>query len=224
MARTPAPSPHRALPIGPTVEAWRAMTPAERDSFLIAALDALSNPRDAMSEGRPHKKAKTRALDMLGLPLQRDGARHLSRGRDGCGVPRRGGVHPGSARGRRGGGARRRPAVGVGCRRRGQGARCRHRGSSPGRPRARCSSRTSSAMGASVSPSTSSTTTADSRIHGYRAPSPDARRYQRIIPQAGRYRSAVLGIDFAIHGGDSASSREWPSFSERPTSLTDSAA
>src|SRR6185503_7531568 len=69
MATKPSPlaSPPRPLPIGPTEEAWRAMTPAERERLLVKVLDALSDPRSAMSEGRPHKKAKTRALDMLGL-------------------------------------------------------------------------------------------------------------------------------------------------------------
>lgn len=43
------------------------MSPAERTRFLEEVLDALSDPRAAMSEGRPHKKAKTRALDLLGL-------------------------------------------------------------------------------------------------------------------------------------------------------------
>jgi hypothetical protein len=36
---------------------------------------------------------------------------------------------------------------------------------------------------------------------GYHLPSPQARRYQRIIPQGGRHASAVLGLDLAlIHG------------------------
>ena len=43
------------------------MSRAERDQFIIAVNDALSDPVIAMSEGRPHKKAKSRALDMLGL-------------------------------------------------------------------------------------------------------------------------------------------------------------
>src|SRR4051812_22700299 len=60
-------SPPGSLPIGPSEEEWRRMTTAERERFLVKVLDALSDPRSAMSEGRPHKKAKTRALDMLGL-------------------------------------------------------------------------------------------------------------------------------------------------------------
>lgn len=43
------------------------MSPAARETFLVRVLDALSDPAVAMTEGRRHKKAKTRALDALGL-------------------------------------------------------------------------------------------------------------------------------------------------------------
>lgn len=56
-----------SLPTVPTVEAWRAMTPTQRLDFQLRVLDALSDPAAAMSEGRPHKKAKSRALDALNL-------------------------------------------------------------------------------------------------------------------------------------------------------------
>ena len=60
-------SPPAPVPIAPTEEAWRAMSAAERERFLIQVNDALSDPLVTMSEGRPHKKAKSRAVDMLGL-------------------------------------------------------------------------------------------------------------------------------------------------------------
>ncbi len=60
----PPPAP---VPVTPSEEQWRAMTPAEREAFIIAVNDALSDPVITMSEGRPHKKAKSKALDMLGL-------------------------------------------------------------------------------------------------------------------------------------------------------------
>lgn len=43
------------------------MTPEARERFLVSVLDALSDPADAMTEGRPHKDAKARAIDLLGL-------------------------------------------------------------------------------------------------------------------------------------------------------------
>lgn len=43
------------------------MSADARERFLLRVLDALSDPRDAMSEGRPHKKVKARSLDLLGL-------------------------------------------------------------------------------------------------------------------------------------------------------------
>ena len=38
------------------------------------------------------------------------------------------------------------------------------------------------------------------RLYGYRLP-PGARRYTPIVPQGGRYHTAVLGLDFAIEDG-----------------------
>jgi Putative restriction endonuclease len=39
------------------------------------------------------------------------------------------------------------------------------------------------------------------QIYGYRLPSANARRYQRIVPQFGRHTSSVLGLDLAIERG-----------------------
>ncbi|MEZ4310086.1 MAG: Uma2 family endonuclease [Polyangiaceae bacterium] len=49
------------------MDAWRAMTPQARLDFQIRVIDALNAAADVMGEGRPHKKAKTRTLDALGL-------------------------------------------------------------------------------------------------------------------------------------------------------------
>src|SRR3954468_19269307 len=65
-APTPAPPP-APLPIAPTEAEWQAMTPDQSERRRVKVLDSLSDPRSLMSEGRPHKKAKSRALDMLGL-------------------------------------------------------------------------------------------------------------------------------------------------------------
>ena len=49
------------------------MTPAAREHFLLEVIDALSDVRITMSEGRPHKRAKSRAADMLGLHFKKLG-------------------------------------------------------------------------------------------------------------------------------------------------------
>jgi Uma2 family endonuclease len=69
MARTlgTPPAPLTLPVIAPTEEAWRAMSPSEQLDFLVRANEALSDPVAAMTEGRRHKKAKTRTIDALGL-------------------------------------------------------------------------------------------------------------------------------------------------------------
>jgi Uma2 family endonuclease len=49
------------------------MTPEQRLDFQLQVLDALSDPVAALSEGRPHKKAKSRALDALNLHFRTTG-------------------------------------------------------------------------------------------------------------------------------------------------------
>lgn len=61
------------LPTVPSVEEWRAMTPDQQLDFQLRVLDMLSDPVAAMSEGRPHKRAKTRALDALRLHFRTTG-------------------------------------------------------------------------------------------------------------------------------------------------------
>lgn len=51
------------------------MTQVERDRLIEDAIYALSDPQIAMGEGRPHKKAKSKALDMLGLHFRAMGRR-----------------------------------------------------------------------------------------------------------------------------------------------------
>jgi Uma2 family endonuclease len=65
----------RALPIAPTEEQWRAMSPAERSRFIDEVNAALSDPVEAMAEGRPHARAKGDALDALRLYFSRTGRR-----------------------------------------------------------------------------------------------------------------------------------------------------
>jgi len=62
--REPAPTP---LPTVPTVEVWRAMTPDQRLHLQVEINAALSESVDVMSEGQPHRRAKARTIDALGL-------------------------------------------------------------------------------------------------------------------------------------------------------------
>ncbi len=65
----------RVVPVAPSEERWREMSPRERERYIVSVNEALSDPLVAMSEGRPHKKAKSRALDMLGLHFRALGRR-----------------------------------------------------------------------------------------------------------------------------------------------------
>ena len=57
----------RSVPLAPTEDVWRTMTPAQRESLLVEVNDALTDAQIALPEGRPHKKAKSKTMDMLGL-------------------------------------------------------------------------------------------------------------------------------------------------------------
>jgi Uma2 family endonuclease len=186
--------------IAPTLDKWRAMTLAERERLLVQVNDVLSDPRAAMSEGRPHKKAKTRTLDLLG--------RHFAAmGRVIYLAEEMAVLYPGEeiftpdvlavldvpqpedderlawvvADESKGldlvlevlhHGDRKKDLVDN-----------VERYASLGIPEYFVYDR------------------ARQQIHGFRVTGPDARRYQRIVPQAGRFTSTVLGIDFAIVGG-----------------------
>jgi Uma2 family endonuclease len=59
--------PRLPVPVGPSAEEWRAMTPDARERFLVQVNDALTEPPDTMTEGRQHKKAKARIVELLDL-------------------------------------------------------------------------------------------------------------------------------------------------------------
>ncbi len=63
------------LPVAPSEEAWRAMTPAQRQAFVEETLSAIDDQADFMSEGRPHAHAKNKATDKLERYFQRIGRR-----------------------------------------------------------------------------------------------------------------------------------------------------
>jgi Uma2 family endonuclease len=194
------PRPPGSPPIAPTEEAWRAMAPAERERLLLRILDALSDPRSAMAEGRPHKKAKGRAIDMLTLHFGSTGrviylAEELAVLYPGEEVfvpdilavmdvpqpeddPRMAWVVAEEGRGL--------SLV----------LEVLHMGDR------------SKDLVANVEryaqlriPEYFVYDRLRQQVHAYRLPSPDATRYQRIVPQLGRYPSAVLGLDLAAFDG-----------------------
>ncbi|HEY8380205.1 MAG TPA: Uma2 family endonuclease [Nannocystis sp.] len=69
-ADAPSPIP---VPIGPSAERWRSMSPDERDRFYAEVFAALNQPAEMMTEGRPHSRAKSAAFDALTLHFKTTG-------------------------------------------------------------------------------------------------------------------------------------------------------
>jgi Uma2 family endonuclease len=189
-----------SLPIAPTEDEWQKLTPDERERLLEKVLDSLSDPRRLMSEGRPHKKAKSRALDLLGLHFNAVGrviylAEEMAVMSPGeevfspdvlavLDVPQ-----PEDDL---------RMAWVVADEKKGLDFVLE----------VLCRGDRNKDLVANVEryarldiPEYFIYDRARQQIHGYRLTGPDVKRYQRIVPQGGRYSSKVLGIDMVIQGG-----------------------
>ncbi len=176
------------------------MSADERERFLVRVNDSLSDPRDLMSEGRPHKKAKTRVVDLLGLHFR-------AMGRVVYVAEEMGVVYPGE------------PAFApdvlavvdveqpeddermawvVADEKRGidLAFEVLHRGD-----RDKDLVENVARYARLGIPEYFVYDRARQHIHGYRLPDPNPGRYERIVPQAGRHHSVVLGLDLAIQGG-----------------------
>lgn len=187
-------------PVAPTLEAWRAMTLEQREQFLVAANEATSDPKNTMGEGRPHKKAKTRALDMLGLHFKAMGrvvylAEEMTV------------VYPGeevftpdllAVVGVEEPEDDERLAWVVADEGRGLDVvlEVLHRGN-----RDKDLVENVQRYARLGIPEYFVYDRARQHLHGYRLAGDGARRYQRIVPQQGRYTSAVLGLDLSIQRG-----------------------
>lgn len=176
------------------------MTPSAREGLIVRILDALSDPAAAMSEGRRHKKAKSRVIDALGLHFGAIGrAVYLA---EEMAV-----LYPGEAVFT--------PDVlaVVGVAEPEDDARMAwvvvdegkgldlvievlHQGS-----RTKDLVDNVERYARLGIPEYFVYDRLHQRIYGYRLPDEDARRYQRIVPQFGRHTSSVLGLDLAIEGG-----------------------
>jgi Uma2 family endonuclease len=185
--------------IAPTEEAWRAMTPAAREAWLIWLIDALDDPAAAMGEGRRHKKAKSAAIDALGL--------HFGAiGRSVYLAEEMNVVYPGE------------PVftpdvlavVGVAepeddprmawvVADEGRGLDLVMEVLHHGDRKKDLVSNVERYAGLGI-PEYFVYDRLHQQILGYRLPDARARRYQRIVPQFGRHTSAVLGLDLAIQG------------------------
>lgn len=200
MAKTVA-DVHLTLPvIAPTEDEWRAMAHSAREDFLVRILDALSDPAAAMSEGRRHKKAKSRVIDALGLHFGTIGrAVYLA---EEMAV-----LYPGEAV------FTPDVLVVVGVTEPEDDARMAWVVADEGK-----------GLDLAIEVLHQGSRTKDlvdnveryarlgipeyfvydrlhQRIYGYRLPDERSRRYQRIVPQFGRHTSGVLGLDLAIEGG-----------------------
>jgi Uma2 family endonuclease len=196
LLREPAPAP---LPTVPTVEAWRAMTPDERLCLQVEINAALSGLADLMSEGQPHRKAKSRAIDALGLHFKTIGrtvylAEELAV------------LYPGE-----------KPfapdilavldveqpeddeRMSWVVAEEGKGPdlvlEVLHRGN-----RDKDLVENVVRYAQLGIPEYFIYDRARQQIHGYRLPGPGTSRYQRMVPQLGHHRSGVLGLDLAIIG------------------------
>jgi Uma2 family endonuclease len=195
----PAASPRPPL-IAPTEAEWNAMTLDDRESLLVQINDALSDPREAMSEGRRHKKAKTRTIDALGLHFRSIGRSVYLAEEMAVLYPGQpvftpdvlavlDVVEPDDD-----------PRLAWVVADEGKGLdlviEVLHRGD-----------RTKDLVtnveryaGLGI-PEYFVYDRRHQQLHGHRLPEAGARRYRRIVPQYGRYTSEVLGLDLAIVGG-----------------------
>ncbi|MEO7327324.1 MAG: Uma2 family endonuclease [Minicystis sp.] len=187
-----------ALPlIAPTDAEWQRMSPDAREAFLVRILDTLSDPAEAMSEGRRHKKAKTRALDALGVHFR-------SIGRDVYLAEEMAVVYPGAAVfspdllavldvAEPDDDARLAWVVAD----EGKGLdlviEVLHHGNRTKDLVANVERYASLGI-----PEYFVYDRLNQKVVGYRLPDARARRYQRIVPQLGRHHSSVLGLSLAI--------------------------
>jgi Uma2 family endonuclease len=194
-----ATAPWEELPVAPSAEAWRAMSPAERERLLIRINEAFSDPVLLKSEGRPHKKAKSEAVDTLSLHFRTVGrvvylAEEMSVLYPGqkpfspdvlavMGVP-----EPEDDE---------RMAWVVADEGRGLDLviEVLHRGD-----RNKDLVENVERYASLGIPEYFIYDRAQENIRGYRLPAAGASRYQRIVPQHGRHASSVLGLDLIVQG------------------------
>lgn len=176
------------------------MSPAAREAFVVRMNEALTEAAELMSEGQPHRKAKSRALDLLGLHFK-------AKGREVYLADELSVLYPGE----RGFAPDLLAVVGVPqpedderlawvVAEEGRGLdvvlEVLHNGD-----RHKDLVLNVERYARLKIPEYFVYDRARQRVHGYRLPAPDARRYDRIVPQAGRFSSHALGVDLAVQDG-----------------------
>jgi Uma2 family endonuclease len=198
--RAPPHPPFESFPVGPSVEEWRAMSPEERERFLIQVNDALSDIQITMSEGRPHKRAKSRAVDMLGLHFKKMGRLVYVAEDMSVVYPREPSFEPDVLAVLDVPQPEDDPRLAWVVADEGKGLdfvlEVLHRGDRKKDLVANVERYARLGI-----PEYFVYDRANQRILGHRLPAGGAARYERIVPQGGRYASTVLGLDLAIQDG-----------------------
>ena len=176
------------------------MTADERERFMVRVFDALSDPREVMTEGRQHKKAKERAVDLLGLHFKAMGRVVYVAEEMAVVYPSEEVFSPDVL-----------AVVGVPqpendermgwvVADEGKGLdlvlEVLHRGD-----RHKDLVKNVERYARLGIPEYFVYDRARQQIHGYRLPGATEKQYQRLVPQSGRFRSSVLGLELAIQGG-----------------------
>ncbi len=176
------------------------MTLGEREALQLAVLDALSDPLDLMSEGRPHKRAKSRAIDTLGLHFKTLGRDVYLAEEMAVMYPGEPGFSPDVLAVLDVPQPDDDPRLAWVVADEGRGLdfvlEVLHHGD-----RKKDLVTNVERYARLGIPEYFVYDRAQQRIVGHRLPSAGERRYQRIVPQAGRYASRVLGLDLAVQDG-----------------------
>lgn len=194
-AKPPAPP-----PVTPTEDEWRALSPEAREAFIDRVNASLSDIALLMTEGRRHKQAKTRLADALGLYFRSVGRTVYLAEEMAVMYPGEPGFSPDVLAIVEVAEPEDDPRMAWVVADEGRGIdvaiEVLHAGD-----RKKDLVENVERFARLGIPEYFVYDRRDDRVVGYRLQAPGARRYQRIVPQAGRVRSAVLDVDLAVEGG-----------------------
>jgi len=199
----PAEKPDDALPeppVTPSAEVWRAMTPEARERFLVEVIDAFSDPRLTMGNGQPHNLAKRRATERLRRHFDAIGRRIYLAEELNVLYPGERAFCPDILAVLDVAQPEEDERMGWVVADEGRGLDLVIEVLYEGRRKKDLVDNVERYARLGI-PEYFVYDRKKQQLHGYRLPAPEARRYQRIVPQAGRYASGVLGLDLAIENG-----------------------